>query len=215
MINDVIVILVKEGRSDLASQIASLDKRHDLVMRDAEKVSTQLQITSQDRDARRGRMELAMLILDYEQKLPIEDLWQVATGQAEVMTEQMRRSVKEIHERMAPPPRSFGVGGGGGPSLYQPPMGMSDVQGRNEDGTYGTDAGRPDPFAFDEDGRVNGWKTDPTATPTPSQKHERRVVGHVSGRQEYMNTCVCGEPWPCGGDTSHDEAGVFSNGDPR
>jgi hypothetical protein len=28
-------------------------------------------------------------------------------------------------------------------------------------------------------------------------KHERRVVGHVSGWQEQMNTCVCGKPWPC------------------
>ena len=28
-------------------------------------------------------------------------------------------------------------------------------------------------------------------------KHERRVVGHVSGWQEQMHTCVCGNPWPC------------------
>jgi hypothetical protein len=28
-------------------------------------------------------------------------------------------------------------------------------------------------------------------------KHERRVVGHVSGWQEQMATCVCGQPWPC------------------
>jgi hypothetical protein len=27
--------------------------------------------------------------------------------------------------------------------------------------------------------------------------HERRVVGHVSGWQEQMPTCVCGNPWPC------------------
>lgn len=28
-------------------------------------------------------------------------------------------------------------------------------------------------------------------------RHEQRVVGHVSGRQEHMPTCVCGQPWPC------------------
>jgi hypothetical protein len=28
-------------------------------------------------------------------------------------------------------------------------------------------------------------------------KHEQRIVGHVSGRQEYMDTCVCGAAWPC------------------
>jgi hypothetical protein len=28
-------------------------------------------------------------------------------------------------------------------------------------------------------------------------KHERRVVGHVSGWKEQMNTCVCGKVWPC------------------
>lgn len=29
-------------------------------------------------------------------------------------------------------------------------------------------------------------------------KHERRVVGHVSGTQEHMNECICGHvPWPC------------------
>lgn len=31
-------------------------------------------------------------------------------------------------------------------------------------------------------------------------KHERRVVGHASGWQEQMDTCVCGKPWPCSGD---------------
>lgn len=28
-------------------------------------------------------------------------------------------------------------------------------------------------------------------------KHERRAVGHVSGWQEQMDTCVCGKRWPC------------------
>lgn len=28
-------------------------------------------------------------------------------------------------------------------------------------------------------------------------EHKRRVVGHVSGWQEQMSTCVCGKPWPC------------------
>jgi hypothetical protein len=28
-------------------------------------------------------------------------------------------------------------------------------------------------------------------------RHERRVVGHVSGWQEQMDTCVCGLKWPC------------------
>lgn len=27
--------------------------------------------------------------------------------------------------------------------------------------------------------------------------HERRVVGHASGWQEQMDTCVCGQQWPC------------------
>lgn len=31
---------------------------------------------------------------------------------------------------------------------------------------------------------------------TPA-KHERRVVGHTSGWQEQLDTCVCGKPWPC------------------
>lgn len=26
---------------------------------------------------------------------------------------------------------------------------------------------------------------------------ERRVVGHASGWQDQMDTCVCGKPWPC------------------
>jgi hypothetical protein len=29
--------------------------------------------------------------------------------------------------------------------------------------------------------------------------HEQRIVGHASGRQERMPTCVCGKPWPCAG----------------
>ena len=33
-----------------------------------------------------------------------------------------------------------------------------------------------------------------------TEKHERRVVGHASGWQEQMNTCVCGKPWPCNGE---------------
>jgi hypothetical protein len=37
---------------------------------------------------------------------------------------------------------------------------------------------------------------------TPTQRayqltHERRVVGHVSGWQEQMDTCRCGAKWPC------------------
>lgn len=39
-----------------------------------------------------------------------------------------------------------------------------------------------------------------TAAPISSKtdvKHERRVVGHVSGWKEQMDTCVCGKPWPC------------------
>ena len=28
-------------------------------------------------------------------------------------------------------------------------------------------------------------------------KHERRVVGHASGWKEQMDSCVCGNPWPC------------------
>jgi hypothetical protein len=32
---------------------------------------------------------------------------------------------------------------------------------------------------------------------TQQFKHERRVVGHVSGWKEQMNTCVCGRDWPC------------------
>jgi hypothetical protein len=28
-------------------------------------------------------------------------------------------------------------------------------------------------------------------------KHERRVVGHISGWKEQMATCVCGQTWPC------------------
>lgn len=35
--------------------------------------------------------------------------------------------------------------------------------------------------------------SDPHAT----KKHERRVIGHASGWKEQMNTCVCGEKWPC------------------
>ena len=31
-------------------------------------------------------------------------------------------------------------------------------------------------------------------------RHEQRIVGHVSGWQEHMPTCVCGKPWPCNGD---------------
>jgi hypothetical protein len=27
--------------------------------------------------------------------------------------------------------------------------------------------------------------------------HVRRIVGHASGWQEQMDTCVCGKPWPC------------------
>lgn len=33
--------------------------------------------------------------------------------------------------------------------------------------------------------------------------HERRVVGHASGWQEQMDTCVCGKPWPCPSAVSH------------
>jgi hypothetical protein len=29
------------------------------------------------------------------------------------------------------------------------------------------------------------------------EAHERRVVGHVSGWQEQMDTCRCGAKWPC------------------
>jgi hypothetical protein len=36
-------------------------------------------------------------------------------------------------------------------------------------------------------------------------KHERRVVGHVSGWQEQMDTCVCGQPWPCTGQAGQGE----------
>lgn len=28
-------------------------------------------------------------------------------------------------------------------------------------------------------------------------KHERRIVGHASGWQEQMDTCICGKAWPC------------------
>lgn len=47
------------------------------------------------------------------------------------------------------------------------------------------------------------------------RRHERRVVGHASGWQEQMDTCVCGKPWPCAsvasttprrGETPHTEA---------
>jgi hypothetical protein len=31
----------------------------------------------------------------------------------------------------------------------------------------------------------------------PRDRHERRVVGHASGWQEQMDTCVCGQQWPC------------------
>jgi hypothetical protein len=34
-------------------------------------------------------------------------------------------------------------------------------------------------------------------TDSTPKKHERRVVGHVSGWKEQMDTCVCGEEWPC------------------
>lgn len=35
------------------------------------------------------------------------------------------------------------------------------------------------------------------STKQDSIRHERRVVGHASGWQEQMDTCVCGQPWPC------------------
>lgn len=31
----------------------------------------------------------------------------------------------------------------------------------------------------------------------PMLKHEKRIVGHVSGWQEFTGQCVCGKPWPC------------------
>jgi len=33
--------------------------------------------------------------------------------------------------------------------------------------------------------------------PAPPTRHERRVVGHASGWKEQMDTCVCGQKWPC------------------
>lgn len=34
------------------------------------------------------------------------------------------------------------------------------------------------------------------------------IVGHVSGYQERMPTCVCGEPWPCAKALSPASGGV-------
>lgn len=31
----------------------------------------------------------------------------------------------------------------------------------------------------------------------PLQRHEQRIVGHASGWKEQMDTCICGQPWPC------------------
>jgi hypothetical protein len=33
--------------------------------------------------------------------------------------------------------------------------------------------------------------------PCDGIKHDRRTVGHVSGWKEQMETCVCGQKWPC------------------
>lgn len=30
-----------------------------------------------------------------------------------------------------------------------------------------------------------------------AMKHERRAVGHINGRIDYLDTCRCGKPWPC------------------
>lgn len=47
--------------------------------------------------------------------------------------------------------------------------------------------------------RVPEQPPQPQSSPQPDQSrtHERRVVGHLSGYQEQMSTCICGKPWPC------------------
>lgn len=52
----------------------------------------------------------------------------------------------------------------------------------------------------------------PKHSPLPAQperrKHEQRVIGHANGRQEYLNECVCGKPWPCPDCTQPERRGV-------
>lgn len=80
-VDRVIAVLVRQGYADEAQNLAVLEESEKLSRHQTADAQTQLQITSQDRDARRRRMELAQLILNYEQALDIESLWLVATGQ--------------------------------------------------------------------------------------------------------------------------------------
>lgn len=61
-------------------------------------------------------------------------------------------------------------------------------QGRNESRTW------PDWRTADPDKAIEHKRTGEAI------KHEERVVGHVSGWQERMGTCICGHrSWPCPG----------------
>lgn len=133
-------------------------------------LSTQFNIASQDRDARRRRMELAQLILDYEQTVPIDELWGIVMGLYVAVPIEQHTQNEKMRANTQP--------------LWDTSVDMSDVQGRRADGSYG----QPRPFGMPsldpifEVARARGvavvqegtdfrLSPDPTATPTSLHLH--------------------------------------------
>lgn len=84
--------------------------------RQAESFAAQLEITSQDRDNRRRRMELAMLILDEQQNVDAEKLWQVATGHMVAITRESYDYYTSRDYLQQSEPRLFGAPIAGDPT---------------------------------------------------------------------------------------------------
>lgn len=162
LVNMLIARLVKEGQIAEAQNLAVLEESETSNRRLLGDVEVQLRITSQDRDNRRRRMELATLILDEQQLIDVERLWGVATGNQiaidrksyeyyqRIDSENTQRMFGEVNQ-----PRIFGA-----PSPYR-----AETQGDVSTLVRDTDIRRPPLDLSDVQERSNA-QPDPTATPT-------------------------------------------------
>jgi hypothetical protein len=115
---------------DTSEALAYTEERAHRALVAQSNLQVQLGITSDDRDARRRRMELAATILDYERTLPIEELCGVLLGTLVTLTledyAQYQRDRQELIDIInsnavpVPSPRSFGNGANARPAYNTP-----------------------------------------------------------------------------------------------
>lgn len=196
---DLLVMVMRLGSAsdvtalrDLIDRITVAEKREDRMMQLGENQETQLRITSQDRDNRRRRMELAMVLLDENQTLDLDSIaaliWPQPKSEHEIF---MAGSVRGTQGSPSPhpifAPRTFGAPTSvPGPNLLCPrnpaiPNQHQWGPGMEPECIFGCGVKL-----------LMSQAIIPDSTATPTQTHTHRVQVSADGTL-LSSYCVCGQ----------------------